>query len=279
MNNYQDYQHPVTPIFRSHYSLGGLSILTLDEPGKAKPGGAASVFDFAKEAKLKEVTVVDDRIDGFVSGYRIASKIPDCKLIYGIRFTVVPDMSDKTIDSRRSESKVIVLIKGGYEKGYNRLVSLWNRAWGHEGHISYRLAGEDYSYGRLDWNLLKRFWDDEALTLALPFYGSFIERNTMTFAQLTPDLPTANPLVFRELDSGLPFEPLVGAAVDRYVTAQGWQSNVVPTKTVLYRGAEDAKAYVTFRAINAGGTFDEPRVSHLHSDRFSLESYLKLVIS
>lgn len=268
----------ILPVFTSAYSLGGRSLLTLNEPGKAKPGAALSVFDLAKEANLDEIVLCEDRIDGFVPAYKTATKL-DKKLIYGIRFTVVPDMSDKTIDSRRSESKVIVLIKGGYEKGYNRLVSLWNRAWGHEGHISYRLAGEDYSYGRLDWNLLKRFWDDEALTLALPFYGSFIERNTMTFAQLTPDLPTANPLVFRELDSGLPFEPLVGAAVERYVTAQGWQSNVVPTKTVLYRGAEDAKAYVTFRAINAGGTFDEPRVSHLHSDRFSLESYLKLVNS
>ncbi len=266
------YEHPITPIFRSTYSFEGSSLLTLEEPGKAKPGGALSVFDLAKEANLQEIILCDKHIDGYIQAYKVASKLtPEVKLIYGIIFTVVPDIADKSIDTRRSESKVIVLIKD-HVNGYKSLVHIWNRAWGKEGNITYRLAGKDYSYGRVDWALLKQFWTDH-LALALPFYGSFIERNTMTFAQLTPDLPCA-PWVFREQDSGLPFEPLVGAAVDRYVGSD--RSMVVPTKTICYRDAASMRAYVTMRAIAGGNTFDEPNVAHLASDRFSLENYLRV---
>ncbi len=266
------YLHPLAPIFRSTYSFEGASLLTLDEPGKAKPGAALSVFDLAKEANLQEVIICDRHIDGYIQAYKVASKLtPEVKLVYGISFTVVPDIADKSIDTRRSESKVIVLIKD-HVNGYKSLVHIWNRAWGKEGHITYCLAGKDYSYGRVDWNLLKAFWT-EHLVLALPFYGSFIDCNTRTFAQLTPDLPT-RPWVFREQDSGLPFEPLVGAAVDRYVGND--RSMVVPTKTICYRSAVDMKSFVTMRAIAGGNTFDEPNVAHLASDSFSLESYLKI---
>lgn len=269
---------PLTPIFRSSYSIGG-SLLTLEEPGKAKPGNALSVFDIAKEADLKEVIVVDDRPDGAIQGLKVATKL-GIKLIYGIRFTVCANMADKAIESRRTESRVIVMVKGGpinemgVPQGYTDLLKLWSRAWGPMGHIRYMLAGDEYAYGRLDWNLLREMWT-ENLVLALPYTGSFIGRNTTTFSQITPSLPPNIPIwVFREVESQLLAAPLIDRAIERYAF-QDARAVVMPTKTVCYVKRADMKAYVTLRCLNEGTVWEEG-VRGLVSDNWCWEAYKEL---
>lgn len=261
--------YPVTALFRSHYSLSS-SLLTLEPPGKAKAGNPLSVFDLSQSVGMTEVVVVDSRLDGFLQAYKTASKLDGVKLCYGLKLTVCADMGDRTPESRRTESRVVILVRDS--QGYSDVIKIWNRAWGHEGSFSHRGT----TYGRADWKMLKGLWT-EHLGLALPYFSSFIARNTLTFAQITPDLPI-QPWLFNEVDSRFPFSFLIDAAIARYVAGEGNDpSMVVPSKTILYSGPEDFKAYQVFRAIHTRGTFDAPEVDHLASDRFSFAAWKELV--
>lgn len=267
----------ILPVFSSHYSLNG-SLLTLEEPGKAKLGAPISVFDLTKEADLKEIVLVEERIDGFIEAYKNAAKA-GCKLCFGIKYVICQDMNDRDDSSRQTESKIIVFVTGGTE-GYRDQVRLWNRAWT-TGHFTTR----DGSYGRLDWKTLKEFWTPN-LSLALPFFSSFLSRNVLTFNRIVPDLPDLSlsgaPLwVFSEQDSRLPFAPLIQGAIDRYVTqCRGTPGahpiEVVPCKTILYRDSASFKPYVVRRAIATRGSWDAPEVDHLSSDQFSFEAWQAL---
>lgn len=258
----------ILPVFRSHYSICQSS-LSLEPPGKSKVGGPASVFDLAVEAGLKEVVVIDSRIDGFMQALRSADAAK-VQLIYGIQLVVCADMADKSLDSRRTESSVIVFLKN--TAGYSDALRIWSRAWGAAGHIRYRLGGEEYAYGRADWRMLNTFWTPN-LVLALPYTSSFIAMNTLTFNQITPDLP-ATPWVFREVGSHLPEADLIDPAIDRYV-AQNPEATVVPIKTVCYATKADFKAYAVLRCIGEGSSWEDG-VRGLCSDAFSMESWREL---
>lgn len=269
----------IYPIFTSHYSLNGKSLLTLKPPGESKPGGAVSVFDMVKEINLKEVILKENRIDGYISAYKQADKL-GVKLCYGIQLTTCADINDKTIDSRKTESDIIVFMKS--YQGYLDFIRIWNRAWGHEGHFSYRIGGNDHAYGRADWTLLKQYWT-ENLMLGLPFFSSFIARNTLTFNQITPNFSSfyPNPWIFKEINSGLPFAFLIDNAIDRYVAAQSDATlaaqSVVKSKSIYYWSRADMEAYVTFRAIANKGDYDSPNVDHLSSPEFCWEAYKELI--
>ena len=256
----------VLPLFRSHYSVGK-SLLTLEEPSTAPNSGPVSVFTLAQEAGLSEVILIDDKIDGLIQAYKSAGKAKT-KLIYGIRLVVCADMANKTPESLTTESKVVILVKDF--DGYKDLIRIWNRAWGREGHFTFR----DWSYGRADWALLKEFWT-ERLILALPFFDSFIAKNTLTFAQITPNLPVQDPWIFEEEKSGLPFESLISKAIDQYV-GEGDHGARLLSKTILYRNREDFRNYIVFRALNEGGVWDNPECKHLCSAEFCMEAYKEL---
>lgn len=307
------------PVFSSHYSYGATSLLTLEEAGKTAPGNPVSICDLAHEHHLKQVVLVDERIDGAIEAHKNLSKpfkpappkaladyVKDrqgtakaasdedrakaqrdldeaiakhareslwstepVQLIYGVKFVVVPDMAVKDDASLRAESKVVVFVKhrdsDTARNGYGDLVRLWNRAW----------TDGFYYQGRLDWKTLKELWTPN-LALALPFFSSFVARNTLTFASIVPDLPVpaAEVTLFKEVESGLPFAGLLDEAADRYAAETGAATQRI--KSVYYRGSEDFDAYTTFRAADNRGTFSAPNVSHLSSDRFSWADYLRL---
>ncbi len=260
---------PIIALFRSTYSYGGKSLLTLDEPGRAKSGTPLSVFDLSQEVNLKEVFLIDDRIDGYINACKIATKL-DIKLSFGIRLTVCANMADQDPESRRTESKVIIMVEDN--DGYKDLIKILNRSWGHQGSFTHR----DDTYGRADWKLLKEFWTDK-LILGLPYFSSFLAKNILTFNQITPDLPVKNPWVFKEINSNLPFAPLIDSAIDRYAVED--LSKIIPSKTICYKSRSDIESYVFFRALDRGGNFDEPKVNHLYSKEFCLESYKELLTS
>lgn len=245
------------------------SLLTLEEPGKAKPGNPISVFDCVVEGGLKEVILNETRVDGFIQAYKVSTKL-GIKLCYGVKLVVCADHKDKSVESRRTESKVVVMMRD--TTGYSQLLKLWSRAWT-DGHVRMRLGGDDYAYGRLDWDLLNTFWTPNLL-LALPYTSSFLARNTLTMNQITPRLPAA-PWIYREVDSFLPFAPLIDAAIARYV-AQEPAAQVLPTKHVYYRTRADMKAYTVLRAIDSGGTWEDPKTRHLCSDNWCWEAFREL---
>lgn len=258
----------ITPLFTSAFSLDSGSLLTLEEPGKAKLGAPLSIFDLAADGGLKDVTLVDERIDGFTAAYKTAARA-GVKLCYGIKLAVVQDSADKTPLSLSTESKVIIFLTN--TQAYHDLIRIWNRAWT-DGYFTHRGA----NYGRIDWRTLKSLWTPN-LMLALPFFSSFLARNTLTFRKIVPDLPDGagreHPLiVFREKASELPFAPLIDAALDRFDGA-GRGIETVQCKTVYYNRRSDFKAYQIKRCIAARTTWDAPEVAHMASSAFSWESY------
>lgn len=265
-----------TPVFRSWYSIGS-SLLSLDEPGKAKEGGPLSVFDLAARGGLKEVTLVDDRIDGFIGAYKVAAKT-GVRLQFGIKLCVCSDCMDKTPASRTTESKLIVFVRN--TEGYHDLVRLYSHSWT-DGHFTYRRpGGYEEAYGRTDWKALSRLWTPNLLA-ALPFFSSFLALNTLTFRSVVPDLsflpPGAPPLwVFREVGSQLPFAPLIERAIGGYVEASGARAVAIPTKTILYSKRSDFRAFMVRRCISLRSTFDKPEQEHLCSDAFGWDSYEEL---
>lgn len=252
----------ILPLFCSHYSIGSGSLLTLEEPGKAKLGAPLSVFDLSQEVGLKEVVLVDSSIDGFVQAYKTASKL-GVKLIFGLKLTVCADMADKTEASLGTQSKAIVFCKS--TEGYSNLIRIHNRA-----------AVQGFYYEkRADFTLLKSLWTPN-LVLGLPFFSSFIAKNTLTFNRIVPDLP-ARPWVFREVENGLPFGGLIDAAIDRY--AKDNPCEVVPSKTIYYPDPSWMKAHVCFRAVHERSTYDAPGIDHLSSDSFSFANWKRLTQS
>lgn len=299
----------IIALWSSHYSYTE-AILTFEEAGKTEVGNPSSIIDLAREHHLKQVVVCDSRIDGFLEAYKHLSKpfkatppkplsdyIRDeqgdkkkpneedqanaqkaldkatvkyereklwstepIQLLYGVKMVVCADMTIKDDASLRTESKIIIFIKN--TQGYSDLIKLYNRAW----------TDGFYYQGRLDWALLKRFWTPN-LMLALPFFSSFIKVNTLSFSSIVPEFPCPSSEIWclKEVDSGLPFVPLIENALHEFVTQNGAQIQEV--KSIYYARPEDFMAYQTFRAIGEHGEYSAPNVSHLASDRFSFAAY------
>jgi DNA polymerase III alpha subunit len=254
----------IIPCFSSHYSLAK-SILTLDERPAPKPdkprsvNGPRSIIDLAFEAALSEVFLVESKIDGFLEAYKNLSKVK-IPLRFGVKMVVCADHADKSDTSLKTESKVIIFIRNN--AGYNDLIKLYNRAW----------TDNFYYVGRTSWAQLKEFWTPNLL-LALPFFSSFAAKNSLTFQTIIPDFPIP-PVIFREVHSGLPFEPLIHTALDNFNADKKLKEQRV--KTIYYANRSSFKAYCVFRAIHNRTTFSRPEVEHLASDRFSFEDYLAL---
>ncbi len=249
----------IIPVFSSHYSMSAGGILTLEEKGKTTAGEAVSIFDIADKNKLEEIVLVEERIDGFIQAYKNATK-QGIKLIYGLKLTVCADMSDKSDASLTTESKIVIFIKN--TQGYNDLLKIQARAWT-EGF---------YYLGRIDWKTLKLFWTDNLL-LGLPFFSSFIAKNTLTFAKIIPELPIpiSEVQVLREINSGLPFAPLIDSALNNLTTSEN-----IAVKSCYYEKYEDLKSYIVYRAILNRSKFQKPQIDHLASCNFCFEDYVNL---
>ncbi len=251
----------VLPIFGSHFSLPqNGSLLTLEEPGKAKLGGPVSIFDLVKEGGLKEVVIADDRPDGFISAYKVSTRL-GIKLCYGLKLVVCADADIKDDASLTTESKVIIFAQD--TDGYHKLVSIWSRA-----------ATRGFYYTqRTSWAWLREQWSGNLL-LALPWASSFIAKNVLSFACIVPDLPCA-PWVFREINTELPFTNLIDSAINRYIK-ENPIAQVQDTKSIYYTHKADFIPYQVLRAVGNRSSFACPNVDHLSVDTFSFEDWKAL---
>lgn len=263
----KDDKRDILGLWTSFYSIGS-SILTLEEAGKTKDGGPDSICDIAKANGLKQITLVEDRIDGFLEAYRHLSKI-GVQLVYGLRLTVVPDMSLRTDDSHRQESRVIIFIRNS--QGYSDILKLWNRCWVD----GYYAPPRESGYGRIDWHTLAQYWTPN-LILALPYFSSFLAKNLLTFSSIVPKfpVPVSDILLMKEVDSGIPFSNIIDEAVLRFATDSG--ARVQCVKSIYYKNKESFDAYVTYRAIVNGGRFSRPEIPNLCSDRFCFTEWQRL---
>jgi DNA polymerase-3 subunit alpha len=244
------------PLFKSQYSLGR-SILTLDSPESLVEDGPDSIIDLAIKNNLEEVFLVDDSMSGFLQAYKNLTA-NNIKLIFGLRITMCSDMYEKSAEEQTKSSKYIIFAKN--TSGYNRLIK-----------ISTKAAREGFYYvPRIDFKNLKEFWSDEDLMLCVPFYDSFLYRNTLENAICAPEFTFTKPTLFIENNS-IPFDYIISQKVSKFAELNDCDTQ--ETKSIFYALKNDFKAYLTFRCINNRSTLNKPNLEHMCSDEFCLESW------
>ena len=244
------------PIFKSQYSLGR-SILTLENPDSLIDGGPNSIVKIAVDNDLKEVYLVDHNISGFLQAYKNLTE-NNIKLIFGLRLSVCADMSERSESELHKTCKYVIFSKN--TNGYKRLIK-----------ISTDASRNGFYYEpRIDFKTLKKYWDNDDLMLAAPFYDSFLFKNTLCSSICIPDFTFTDPTFFIE-DNDVPFDGIIQDKVKEYVKANNF--DLQKAKSIFYTKEEDFKAYLTFRCINNRSNLNKPNLDHMCSDKFSFESW------
>ena len=246
----------VIPLFKSHYSIGK-SILTLENGNKEESlSGPDSIIDICRQNNLSKVCLVEDNMSGFLQAY-LNCKEEKIDLIFGLRLSVTDDCEDKSQESLLKTCKYIVFAKN--KSGYKRLIKIYSH------------AAKDgfYYYPRTDFASLKKLWSNKDLQLCIPFYDSFIFRNTLEYSSCVPELKSLNPIFFTE-NNKLPFDNLILKRVQKFCADK---YPIQKVKSIFYKDKEDFKAYLTFRCINNRSTLDRPNFDHMSSDEFCFESW------
>jgi len=261
----------VLPFFKSHYSLGK-SILTLEKPHEAKKGEEDkdenkihpdSIIEICKENGMDKFFLIDDNISGFLQG-KINAEDNDLQMIFGIRLTVLDDASVKEDESKKKESKIILIAKNA--EGYKDLVKIWSDA-----------ARDGFYYTpRTDKKKLERLCSDNIMCV-VPFYDSFLYNNNFKMNQCNPDwLYTFKPenVRFAIEDNDLPFDDLLRDIVVSWVDAYG-HHEIIDVKSIYYKDRKDLIPYATFRCIHNRSILSRPNLDHFCSNEFSFEAWRK----
>ena len=255
----------IIPLFHTSASLKQGGIFTIEKAGAAKDTGRTkapiSLCDLAKEEKLKKLHLVASNFADFMMGYKNLKKV-DCDLSFGLKLVVCENISDKSEQSFKTESKVIIFMKN--DEGYHALINLYTKA-----------ATDGFYYiPRLDWKTLQYLWNDN-LILALPFYSSFLAQNTLKFCTIAPSF-SSKPLVLKEMGQEMPFDSILNEAVDRYAKLN--ELEIQPCKSIYYKNRKDAKNFLIWRCIlDRPKNWDVPNMEHMCSREFCWESYKELI--
>jgi len=252
----------ILPLFSSHGSIGR-SILTLESPDKVKPTGPASIIKIALDNKLKDVYICETNFSGFIDAYKACDKYK-LNLHWGLKLILCDDAAKKDEESLKSEHKCIIWMLNS--EGYKPLIKIYSRA-----------ACEGFYYcPRLDCKTLVEMWDKN-LACSVPFFDSFLHKNTLSFSQVVPNWSQIRPTFFYEPLHELPFCPLIQSAVEQHCKANKYE--MMPVHSIFYPDKKSFKSYVVFRCINNRSVFSSPDISHLSDNSFCFETYLDYVKS
>ena len=242
------------PLFKSHYSIGR-SILSLKEKGSSLENGPRSIVDLCLNRGVKDVYLVDDSMSGFLEAYINLSAVK-LNLKFGLRISICNDLKEKNEAALAKTSKIVVFANN--EDGYKALIKIYTKA-----------AQEGFYYEpRIDYKSLASFWNEKDLTLMIPFYDSFLHKNSLCGSVCVPDFKFTKP-VFSVEENDIPFNFLIENHVKNFA---GKEHEIIKTKSIYYEKKEDFKAYLTFKCINNRTTLDKPNLDHMTSDEFCLEA-------
>jgi len=245
----------ILPLFKSHYSIGR-SILTLERQEDSLENGPDSVISICRENEISKLCLVEDNMSGFLEAY-INAEEAGIQLIFGLRLSITDDCEDKSPDSLGKTCKYIIFARN--KSGYKKLIKIYSHA-AKEGF---------YYYPRTDFDSLKKFWSDRDLMFCVPFYDSFIFRNSLEYSSCVPKLDFLKPTFFLE-DNNMPFDRLISEKVKSFCEDK---YPIQKTKSIYYKERKDFKSYLTFKCINKRTTLDRPNFDHMCSNDFCFESW------
>lgn len=242
-------------LYKSHYSIGK-SILTLDHPDKTSEAGSDSVFSILHNEK--KVVLVEDSLIGFLQAQKVASDL-NLQLIFGLRISASHEIQVDNLNN--CLHKIIIFAKN--DEGCKLLNKIYSHAFcEHDGVILFKD--------------LKKIWKEDCLSLSVPFYDSFIFKNSLYFCNCIPDFTFTTPHFFIE-DNLLPFDQDVKSKVSDYCSSEGYPMSLA--KTIYYNKRSDFSAYQTYKCICSKKykqrTLNVPNFDHLASPEFCHESYLE----
>lgn len=244
----------VLPLFTSAYSFR--SILTLDKPDDVTEGGPDSIVKICKDEGIKNLFLVEDNMVGFLEAKKNCGK--DVQLSFGLRITVCADMTQKTDESKKTEAKYVIFARN--PAGYFRLTQIFTKA---------NLEGF-YDYPRADFKMLKEFWSEDDLILVVPFYDSFIHKNTCYLSNCLPDFSFGKPTFFIE-NNGIYFDGLLEKAINTFDPKGEYER--MQTKTIYYKDRKDFLAWQTYKCIKNESTLRKPNLENCMSDAFCVEAW------
>lgn len=249
----------ILPVWYDHSS--GKSILTYWKDKDCIESGPQSIVKLCKENGIKSCFGVSTTFLTFPEAQLALSK-EGIDFTFGIEFWICNDSESLTPASQLSESKII--IRADNSQGYFDLKAIYSKV--------YTNPKNFYHRHRASFSEVKALWTPN-LTLVLPFFDSFICQNLLTISSIVPDFPCP-PLIFREVNSGLPFAPLIDEALDAYNSELKYSEQQV--KTIFYPTKAHFKAWQVFRCIKNRSSFQKPQLNFCCSNNFSLEDWKKL---
>lgn len=244
------------PLYKSHYSLGK-SILTLNKPAGNIDQPSVSIVDLVVNSKLDFMCLVEDNMTSFLEASKHCQD-KKLKLIYGLRLDVTENSLLQDEASLKKRAKYIIFAKNN--DGYRALIKIWSFA-----------AKEGFYYNpTIDFKHLKQFWNS-GLTLAVPFYDSFLHSNAFEAHVHVPELDTMKPVFILE-SNDLPFDPLLRKKAVDYAERNNFQT--LEAQSIFYKSKFDFISYLTFRCISNRTNIEKPEFNHLGSDSFNYERWL-----
>lgn len=245
------------PLFKTTYSIGK-SILTLQDPSKAKAGGPDSVITIAKENNLKAIFLVEDSMIGFIDAHQ-RCKENDIQLVFGLRLNCC---NDRNNEESRKESLHKIVIMAKNDEGIKHLTQIYS-------------IGNRESAGFVDSELLSKHWREDSLKLCVPFYDSFIYMNHFIGAKCVPDFKFTKPTLFIE-DNDLPFDEILTEKVAAF--AQRSELRMEQVKSIYYKNREDFEAWQTYkclcnRSFGKQQSLSNPNLNHCGSDSFCWQAF------
>ena len=245
----------VLPLFKSHYSLGR-SILTLEKKDTQLTNGPDSIIDLCLDHEIKDFYLVEDSMGSFLQAYN-NTKEEDLSFRFGLKINVTKDRNEKNEAALKTSSKYIIFARN--EDGYKKLIKIYSDA-----------ASKGFYYvPRTDFGVLRELWDDSSLALAIPFYDSFIFKNTLEGGECVPEFDFTEPTFLVEKNE-LFFDSIVQKRVESFCKDK-YESQ--EAQSIYYKEKQDFTAYLTLRCMNNRSTWNKPNIEHLSSDGFCFENW------
>ncbi len=245
------------PIFSSTYSVGK-SILNLDDTSEIKDNYPVSIFAVADLLELNKIHLVDTTFAGFVKSYKISEK-RNKHLCFGLKLTVCENLEDKTEESLKTESKIIVWLLNS--EAYKPAVKLYTKA----------STDGFYYIPRIDWKTLNSMWN-ENLYASIPFYDSFIHNNSIKNGRCVPILSKI-PHNFIIENNTLFFDKIIKNKIETFCAES--KAEIILGQSIFYNKKKDFLTYLTMRSIDKGSKLNKPNLSYMGSNEFCVESFLE----